>query len=89
MLTTTSRQTRAIGFDMADREAGHYWVRWSTMAPEETVRRLPAPMIGLWDGSVWWLPRVDRYFFASELVVLGERLTPPRTIAHAPMAKAG
>jgi hypothetical protein len=74
---------------MADREPGHYWVCWSTRADEETARRLPAPMMGLWDGRVWWLPRVDRYFFDSELVVLGERLMPPRTIAQAPIAMAG
>jgi hypothetical protein len=89
MLTTTFRQTREIGFDMAHREAGHYWVCWSTMAAEETIRRLPAPMIGLWDGSVWWLPRIDRYFFDSELVVLGERLMAPRAIGQAPIAMAG
>ena len=89
MLTTTFRQTREIGVDMADREAGHYWVCWSPLAAEETVRRFPAPMLALWDGSVWWLPRVDRYFFDSELVVLGDRLMPPSVIAQAPIAMAG
>lgn len=77
------------GFDMADREAGHYWVCWSAVADQETARRLPAPMMGLWDGRVWWLPRLDRYFFDSELVVVGERLMPPRSIAQAPIAMAG
>jgi len=77
------------GFDMGNRVAGHYWVRWSTVADEQTASRLPAPLMGLWDGRVWWLPCVDRYFFDSELVVLGERLAPPRAIEHAPIAVAG
>jgi hypothetical protein len=89
MQTTTFRETREIGFGVADREAGHYWVCWSTMADEEIAKRRPTPMMGLWDGSVWWLTRLDRYFFDSELVVIGERIMPPGNIAQTPFAMAG
>jgi hypothetical protein len=74
---------------MAKRKPGHYWVCWSQRADKETTKRLPAPLMGLWDGRVWWFARIDRYFFDAELVVLGERLVPPRTMTQAPIAMAG
>jgi hypothetical protein len=74
---------------MAEREYGHYWVCWSNMAGAETAQRLPGPLMGLWDGEVWWFARVDRYYFDSELVVLGERLAPPRAVIQVATAMAG
>jgi len=87
MLTTTFRAGRPK-FDMAGREPGHYWVCWSDMADREAITNMPAPLLGHWDGKAWWFPRVDRYFFDAELVVLGERLIPPRAFDEAPMALA-
>lgn len=63
---------------MAERERGYYWVHWSSWIDAETAERHPGPMLGLWDGGVWWFARIDRYHFDTEVVVLSERLSPPR-----------
>jgi hypothetical protein len=74
---------------VAEREHGHYWVCWSDVADAETAKRLPGPLMGLWDGEVWWFARIDRYYFDSELVVVGERLNPPRASIPVRTAMAG
>jgi hypothetical protein len=63
---------------MAERQRGYYWVGWSGWVDAETAERFPGPMLGLWDGQVWWFTRMDRYRFDTEVIVLGERLVPPR-----------
>jgi hypothetical protein len=67
------------------REQGYYWVTWGTLADPDTVHRLPGPRLGWWDGEAWWFVRIDRYYFDSEVMVLGERLAAP---ALAPMRAA-
>jgi hypothetical protein len=67
------------------REQGYYWVTWGTLAAPDTVQRLPGPRVGWWDGEAWWFMRIDRYYFDSEVIVLGERLAAP---SLAPMRTA-
>jgi hypothetical protein len=74
---------------MAQRELGYYWVCWSNRADEKTAERLPGPLLGMWDGEVWWFVRIDRYYFDTELIVLSERLVAPRAIDTARTAMAG
>jgi hypothetical protein len=74
---------------MVQREHGYYWVCWSNRANAETARRLPGPLLGMWDGEGWWFVRIDRYYFDSHLVVLSERLAPPRAIADLRTDMAG
>jgi hypothetical protein len=59
------------------REQGYYWVDWGALADPDTVRRLPGPRLGWWNGEAWWFVLIDRYYFDSELVVLSERLIAP------------
>jgi hypothetical protein len=74
---------------MQQRERGYYWVCWSHRADEETAERLPGPLLGFWDGEVWWFVLKDRYYFNVELIVLSERLVPPRAVDTARAAMAG
>jgi hypothetical protein len=74
---------------MMQRERGNYWVCWSNRADAETTERLSGPLLGMWDGEVWWFVRIDRYYFDTELIVLSERLVPPRTIDDMRTAMAG
>jgi len=62
------------------REQGHYWVCWTDRADKEVSERRPGPLMGLWDGKVWWFHQVDRYYFDCELRTLSQRLAPPLPI---------
>jgi hypothetical protein len=63
---------------MPERSPGFYWIRWSDRADAELVARRPEPLIGQWDGRVWWLMRSDVYRFDCEVEVLSDVLAPPR-----------
>ena len=60
------------------RERGYYWITWSDWAGDELRSSRPDPLIGEWDGQVWWFARRTTYCFDSEVMVLGLQLTPPR-----------
>lgn len=62
---------------MSERNPGYYWVDWTNRADRDVVERKPGPLIGEWDGRVWWFVRMDAYRFDCEVVVLRECLTPP------------
>jgi hypothetical protein len=54
------------------RMPGYYWVTWTDLADADWVARRPGPLIGQWDGRVWWFVRSDVYRFDCEVVVLDE-----------------
>jgi hypothetical protein len=57
---------------MTDRKPGYYWVNWTDRAEPHLIERRPAPLVGEWDGKVWWFARLDAYRFDCEVSVLGE-----------------
>jgi hypothetical protein len=73
---------------MARRDSGYYWVTWSNWADEESIARRPAPLLGLWDGEVWWFTCLDRYHFDVELIAISERIRPPAAVLADAMAMA-
>jgi len=70
---------------MPDRERGYFWIEWSGLADDELRGRRPGPLIGEWDGRVWWFHRMSAYRFDSEVRVLGPALSPPDVLS--PMAR--
>jgi len=58
---------------MSDRKPGFYWIGWA----EDARASVPGPVVGEWDGSSWWIARIDTYRFDSEVVVLSARLPQP------------
>ncbi len=58
------------------RVPGYYWVTWNGRADAEFAAHRPGPLIGQWDGRVWWFVRCDVYRFDSEVEVLGAALAP-------------
>ena len=44
---------------MSTRKPGYYWVTWSELADADLVTRRPGPLIGHWDGRVWWFVRSE------------------------------
>jgi hypothetical protein len=73
---------------MVTRPFGYYWVTWSSWADQETVAGRPGPLLGQWDGKVWWFPRLDRYFFETEVTLLSERIPFPVAALAQPHAMA-
>jgi hypothetical protein len=72
----TERNTRAPGY---------YWVNWSKWADSELAARRPGPLVGEWDGKVWWFSRVDAYQFDCDLIVISNLSLPrdaPSTTPH-------
>jgi hypothetical protein len=55
-----------------NRTPGYYWVMWSTTADQDVVSRRPAPLVGEWDGDVWWFSRMQAYQFDCDVMVMGE-----------------
>lgn len=62
---------------MTPRRPGYYWIKWSELADTDVARRRPCPLVGEWDGRVWWLSRSDVYRFDSEVEVIGKALESP------------
>lgn len=60
------------------RMPGYYWVAWTDLADADWVARRPGPVVGWWDGKVWWFVRSEVYRFDCEVEVLEEIPTPPR-----------
>jgi len=61
---------------MTERHPGYYWVDWTDRADADVVERKPAPLVGEWDGRVWWFVRMQTYRFDCEVRVLRECLAP-------------
>lgn len=72
---------------MAMRKPGYYWVDWSDRAHADVAARRPGPLIGQWDGRVWWFVRSDVYQFDCEVRVVGDALAPPRQDSSPPSVK--
>jgi hypothetical protein len=70
------------------RPCGYYWVTWSSWADQETAAGRPGPLLGQWDGKVWWFSRVDRYFFDADVTVLSDAIRPPAPVLVQPHALA-
>jgi hypothetical protein len=73
---------------MATRPCGYYWVTWSNWADADTTACRSGPLLGQWDGKVWWFPRMDRYFFDAEVVVVSDHIRPPVAAVAQPQAMA-
>lgn len=71
---------------MPKRKPGYYWIVWSEHADPALAAHRPGPLIGQWDGTVWWLIRTDVYRFDCEVEVLGSTLSPPRRSMRLPLA---
>jgi hypothetical protein len=54
------------------RAPGYYWITWTDLADADWVARRPGPLVGQWDGEVWWFVRSDIYRFDCEVEVLDE-----------------
>jgi hypothetical protein len=73
---------------MGLRMPGYYWVTWTDLADADLVARRPGPLVGHWDGRVWWFVRSDVYRFDCEVEVLGEIPAPCRqAVPPRPSAK--
>jgi len=57
---------------MTERHPGYFWVNWTDRADADLIERRPAPLIGEWDGRVWWFARMPAYRFDCEVRVLAE-----------------
>jgi hypothetical protein len=68
---------------MPRRTPGYYWVTWTNLADADCVARRPGPLVGQWDGKVWWFFRSDVYRFDCEVEVLDEISAPPRQAVSA------
>lgn len=62
---------------MTARQPGYYWIKWSELADTDVARRRPSPLIGEWDGHVWWLSRSDVYRFDREIEAIAKVMEPP------------
>lgn len=54
----------------AQRTPGYYWVEWSESADKDLVARRPGPLVGEWDGRVWWFSRIEAYQFDCDVAVI-------------------
>jgi hypothetical protein len=54
------------------RMPGYYWITWTDLADADWVARRPGPLVGQWDGRVWWFVRSDVYRFDCEVEVLDQ-----------------
>jgi hypothetical protein len=57
---------------MSKHAPGYYWVQWRTGWVDDEPERWPAPLVGEWDGQVWWFTRLETYRFASQVEVIAE-----------------
>jgi hypothetical protein len=55
-----------------DRTPGYYWVMWSATADQDLALRRPGPLVGEWDGHVWWFSRMQSYQFDCDVMVMGK-----------------
>jgi hypothetical protein len=62
---------------MPIRKPGYYWITWTDLVDADLAARRPGPLIGQWDGKLWWFVRSEVYRFDCEVKVLEEILTPP------------
>lgn len=60
------------------RTPGYYWITWTDLADADCAARRPGPLVGQWDGEVWWFFRSDIYRFDCEVEVLDEISAPCR-----------
>ncbi len=60
---------------MTERAPGYYWVQWRSGWVDDEQRR-PGPLVGEWDGRVWWFTRLNTYRFASQVEVIAEWPSP-------------
>lgn len=68
---------------MVLRTPGYYWVTWTDLADADCVACRPGPLVGQWDGKVWWFFRSDVYRFDCEVEVLDEISSPPQRVFSA------
>jgi hypothetical protein len=61
---------------MTERAPGYYWVEWRAGWVDDEPKHRPGPLVGEWDGQVWWFTRFDTYRFASQVEVIAECPTP-------------
>ncbi|MGA2942582.1 MAG: hypothetical protein ABSE50_11160 [Xanthobacteraceae bacterium] len=52
------------------RKPGYYWINWTGLADPSLATRRPGPLVGEWDGKVWWLSRVQAYQFDCDVTVV-------------------
>jgi hypothetical protein len=57
---------------MTERAPGYYWVEWRDGWVDDEPERRPGPLVGEWDGRVWWFTRFEAYRFASQVEVIAE-----------------
>ena len=77
-LIAASATASIVGITPMWRKPGYYWVTCTDRADADLAEREQGPLIGQWDGKVWWFVRSDDYRFDCEVEVLGTILTPPR-----------
>jgi hypothetical protein len=61
---------------MTERAPGYYWVEWRAGWVDDEPQHRPGPLVGEWDGRVWWFTRFETYRFASQVEVIAECLAP-------------
>jgi hypothetical protein len=54
-----------------NRKPGYYWVKWSALANAELAAKRPGPLVGEWDGKVWWFNRIEAYQFDCDVNPIG------------------
>jgi hypothetical protein len=57
---------------MTERAPGYYWVDWRAGWVDDEPDRRPGPLVGEWDGRVWWFSRLDTYRFDSQVEVIAD-----------------
>jgi|HubBroStandDraft_1064217.scaffolds.fasta_scaffold1060099_2 hypothetical protein len=67
------------------RTPGYYWIKWSNFADPKLATRRPGPIVGEWDGKVWWFSRMNSYQFDCDVMVIGafDGATAPLRLASA------
>jgi hypothetical protein len=66
---------------MMDRTPGFYLVEWSDLADPELAARRPGPLVGEWDGRVWWFSRMQAYQFDCDVKVISELMAITSTVS--------
>jgi hypothetical protein len=61
---------------MTERAPGYYWIKWRDAWVDDEPLRRPAPLVGEYDGKVWWFTRLDTYRFDSQVEVIAQCPTP-------------
>jgi len=52
------------------RTPGYYWVTWTELADPYLRARRPGPLVGEWDGKVWWFSKIQAYQFDCDVKVI-------------------